>query len=190
MKTAKRFYNMKSAFRINRAPAVLVLALIALSGCEGDVGKVNENGNTAQSNIIQPQTNLIFSPAAALAAAPDPASTFTELDIGTGVLTLEELQSLIFIPQCSNCHTGQGDELPASLNLSSSSDTYASTIGVTSTEDPRLSIVEPDQSTNSYLVRKIEGTQSVGLRMPRNRDPLPDWMISAIKRWIDSGAVY
>ena len=164
-----------------------------IAGCEGDVGRVNENNSASHASNPSsngPQTNLVFAPAAALAGAPDPLSSFTELDVDSGVLTLEELQSLIFIPYCAGCHTGQGDELPASLNLSSSADTYASTIGATSTEDPRLSLVEPEQSTNSYLIRKIEGTQSVGQRMPLNQDPLPEWMISAIKRWIDAGATF
>lgn len=165
-----------------------VIFTLLLIGCEGDVVRVN--GNIDASNADRPRTNLVFAPAAAIASAPDPSSTFTELDIDSGVLTLDELQSLIFIPHCARCHTGQGDELPASLNLSSSSDTYASTIGTKSTEDPRLSIVEPEQSTNSYLIRKIEGTQSVGQRMPLNQDPLPVWMLSAIKRWIDAGAAY
>ena len=131
-----------------------------LAGCEGDVGRVNENhsasnaGNPLSNN---PQTNLVFAPAAALAGAPDPLSSFTELDIGSGVLTLDELQSLIFIPHCASCHTGQGDELPASLNLSSSADTFASTIGATSTEDPRLSLVEPEQSPagQAPLTRRV-----------------------------------
>lgn len=169
---------------------LLLLLLATLVGCEGDIGQVNQHSNESAASANQPRTNLVFAPAAALASAPDPESTFTELNIDSGVLTLDELQSLIFIPQCASCHTGGGNELPASLNLSSSADTYANTIGVTSTEDPRLSIIEPEQSTNSYLIRKIEGTQSVGLRMPRNRDPLPEWMISAVKRWIDAGAEY
>ena len=189
----KRSSVRKNSLAANRLMVVSLMLSFVLAGCDGDVGKVNENNSASSAGNPQtsnPQTNLVFAPAAALAGAPDPSTSFTELDIGSGVLTLDELQSLIFIPHCASCHTGQGDELPASLNLSSSADTYASTIGATSTEDPRLSLVEPEQSTNSYLIRKIEGTQSVGMRMPRNQDPLPEWMISAIKRWIDAGATY
>lgn len=171
-----------------RSRVLLCMTLLCLSvlyGCDGSTVKINRSPSSDQ-----PQTTLVFAPAAALEAVPDPSSTFTELDIANETLTLDELQSLIFLPSCSRCHTGGGKDLPASLNLSSSADTYASTIGATSTEDPRLSIVEPYESTNSYLIRKLEGTQSVGRQMPFNQEPLPDWMISAIKRWIDAGAVY
>ncbi len=166
----------------------MMCLLATLTGCEGDVGKTNQLGAAAEIN--QPITNLVFAPAAAVANAPEPLSTFTELDTGDEILTLDELQSLVFTPHCASCHTGQGDDLPASLDLSNGADTYASTIGTPSSEDPRLAIIEPEQSTNSYLVRKIEGTQSVGQRMPLNQEPLPVWVIAAIKRWVDAGAVF
>lgn len=168
--------------------SVVLLLSILLTGCEGDIGQVVESDTVTTDN--QPRTNLVFAPAAAIAAAPPPSSSLTELSLAGEIPTLDELHALVFLPNCSRCHTGGGDELPASLNLSSAADVYVSTIGTTSTEDPRLALVEPSQSTNSYLIRKLEGTQSVGQQMPLQSDPLPEWMVSAVKRWIDAGAVY
>jgi len=171
-----------------KSPLAVVCLLLTLVGCKGDIGRVGEG--EAATDSTQPRTNLIFAPAAAIAAAPPPSSTLTELSVAGQTLTLDELQSLVFLPSCSGCHTGGGDTLPSSMNFSSAADTYVSTIGFTSTEDPRLSIIEPGQSTNSYLIRKLEGTQSVGQQMPLQGDPLPGWMVDAIKRWIDDGAIY
>ncbi len=156
----------------------------AALGPEGDSTSAQSGGPR------QPNTNLVFAPAAALAAAPNASSTFSELNIAQQALSLEDLQAQIFQPMCAGCHVGGGDKLPESLNLSSATDTYANTIGSASTEDPRYDLVEPGESTHSYLVRKIEGTQSVGQQMPLQGGPLPDWMVTAVKRWIDSGAVY
>lgn len=175
---------------------VLSVAALLLTACDnaGDSGAAlspdSMPAGTGTISAKQPNTNLIFAPAAALAAAPDPSSDLTELDIPDQALSLQDIQNQVFQPYCSSCHTGGGDSLPASLNLSSAADTYASTIGSLSTEDPRLELVAPGQSSNSYLVRKLEGTQSVGQQMPLQGGPVSDWMLTAVKRWIDSGAVY
>lgn len=181
--------TIKTLMQLKRStPAALLTTMLVLTGCEGDVSGVRLGGQATDSK--QPQTNLIFAPAAAIAEAQPPSSTFTELSLDGETLTLDELQGVMFLPYCSSCHTGGGDSLPASMNFTSAADTYVSTVGTTSTEDPRLNIVEPEQATNSYLIRKLEGTQSVGQSMPLGGDPLPGWIIDAVKRWIDDGAVY
>jgi len=74
------------------------------------------------------------------------------------------------------------------MDFSHADATYASLIEATSTEYPQLSLVSPGMSTNSYLVRKIEGTQLVGKQMPLQGGPLSVDEIRSVKAWIDSGA--
>jgi hypothetical protein len=48
--------------------------------------------------------------------------------------------------------------------------------------------VLPGDAANSYLVKKIEGTQTVGTRMPQGRNALSSITIQNIKNWVDRGA--
>ncbi len=41
---------------------------------------------------------------------------------------------------------------------------------------------------NSYLVKKLEGRQTVGARMPLNGAPLDNIDLTNIRNWIDQGA--
>jgi len=103
-------------------------------------------------------------------------------------VSFDQLQENLFGVRCAVCHTGGGDELPGSMNFSTAAATYASLINVTSSEYPQLSLVSPGMSTNSYLVRKIEGTQLVGKQMPLQGGFLSADDIRLVKAWIDSGA--
>ncbi len=94
----------------------------------------------------------------------------------------------IFTARCatSGCHdlsnsTGTGLILV-------SGHAYDSLVGVASVE-VALNRVEPGDADNSYLVHKIEGTQTVGDRMPRNQTPLTPDQIQMIRAWIDQGAL-
>lgn len=179
--------------RVSAAVLVsIVVSMITACDSQGGATLAPDGTLTPPSSIAsqQPNSNLVFAPAAALAAAPVPSSTLADLNIPAQAISLQDLQDQIFQPYCAGCHTGGDNELPGSLNLSSASDTYASTIGTLSSEDPQYELIAPDESTHSYLVRKLEGTQSVGQQMPLQGGPLPQWMVTAVKRWIDSGAVY
>jgi hypothetical protein len=48
--------------------------------------------------------------------------------------------------------------------------------------------VDPSDAPNSYLVKKIEGSQSVGVRMPKDRSALSSVSIQNIKNWVNRGA--
>lgn len=82
---------------------------------------------------------------------------------------------------CHNSTAQQGLNLTAGV-------AYDNIVSVNSTEVPSLMIVHPSDASNSYLVHKIEGTQSVGERMPRGRTPLSSDDITTIKNWINQGA--
>jgi hypothetical protein len=85
----------------------------------------------------------------------------------------------------AGCHGGGSPTL--GLNLSSGN-TFASAVNVNSTEVPALKRVSPGSPSTSYLVHKIEGSQSVGARMPLGSPPLSAADIQKIKDWITQGA--
>ena len=117
----------------------------------------------------------------------DFSATFT-VESGAGAPTLSELQADVFTPSCakSGCHAGSA---PAQgMNLSDGQ-TFASTVGVPSTEVLSLNRVEPGNPDDSYLVQKVEGTATVGGRMPLDGPPfLTNAQIQSIRDWIAAGA--
>jgi mono/diheme cytochrome c family protein len=103
--------------------------------------------------------------------------------------TLADLQSTIFTPNCSGCHTGGGTTLPASMNLSSAASTHAAVVGVASSQRAPLLRVAAGDAENSYLVHKIEGRAGIaGGRMPLGGTALSQTDIDRIKAWINAGA--
>lgn len=92
----------------------------------------------------------------------------------------------IFTSNCalSGCHNNTAQE---GLNLSQGS-AYAEIVDVNSSQVPSLKRVFPGDATVSYLVMKIEGTQTVGVRMPKDRSSLSSVSIQNIKNWINRGA--
>lgn len=104
-------------------------------------------------------------------------------------VTLTQLQTTIFTPICSGCHTGGGGSLPSSMNLSNAAATFAATVGVASTQQPSLQRVNPGNPDDSYLVRKIEGAAGIsGGRMPLGGAPLDPTLIANVRAWITAGA--
>jgi hypothetical protein len=59
---------------------------------------------------------------------------------------------------------------------------------VASTQDASLIRVIPGNPDGSLLVQKLEGTQTVGIRMPAFSPPLPQATIDVIRQWIRNGA--
>ncbi len=105
-------------------------------------------------------------------------------------VTLTKLQTDIFTPICSVCHTGVGAGLPGSQNLTNGH-TYASVVDVTSIEDPTLKRINRFDPDNSYLVRKIEGVGIAAgtVRMPANGPPyLSAAQIAEVRSWVAAGA--
>ncbi len=102
----------------------------------------------------------------------------------------------------SGCHGGS----PTSANLSLERifDPVDGAVGVTSCEASPLLRIEPFNSSASYLIRKLEGTQQssvctacntvigpvndCGMRMPFGLPALQSADIKTIRDWIDQGA--
>ncbi|MCW8956087.1 MAG: hypothetical protein OQL09_04330 [Gammaproteobacteria bacterium] len=106
---------------------------------------------------------------------------------GAIIPTLQSIQDQVFTPTCAvaGCHTGGA---PAGgMNLDSGN-SFASLVGVSSIEDISFQRVNAGNPDNSYLIQKLEGTASVGERMPFGGTPLPDTTIKTIRQWITDGA--
>jgi hypothetical protein len=101
--------------------------------------------------------------------------------------TLAAIQANVFTPSCATvgCHGGAGAQQGLRLDDGFSFD---SLVNVPSTEVPTLDRVEPGNPNDSYLVRKIEGTASVGAQMPFGGPPLSQALIDDIRQWIADGA--
>jgi len=91
----------------------------------------------------------------------------------------------IFNTTCSatSCHGASGQ---AGLVLLSGQ-AYNNLVNVASTQDATKRRVLPGDATNSYLVIKLEGRQTVGTKMPQG-GALAANSLQNIKNWIDKGA--
>jgi hypothetical protein len=112
-------------------------------------------------------------------------------DSAEGPATWSDVYFNIISAQCS-CHS-TGNTGGWTYNNSSQAG-YAAFVGVPSDESPLLR-VEPGEPSQSYLMHKLEGTQSdvgvggSGERMPRNGSLLPQSLRDMVWEWIDAGAL-
>jgi hypothetical protein len=104
--------------------------------------------------------------------------------------TLQSIQTNVFTPICSGCHTGTGNVLPGVLNLSSASASHAALVNVASAQQPAILRVAPGNADNSYLIDKLEGTAPppTNSQMPLLGQPLSPATIATIRQWINAGA--
>ena len=98
----------------------------------------------------------------------------------------------IFATRCANCHTSGSSAGLTGLNDYDVG--YDNLVNEPSTEEPSLMRVEPSDSTLSYLMHKLDGTQEmfpggVGTaQMPLAQPPLSQLDRDGIRAWINSGA--
>lgn len=100
--------------------------------------------------------------------------------------TLASTQANVFNPSCIVCHAGAN--APQGLRLDSAN-SFVNLIGVPSREDSSFLRVAPGNPDQSYLIRKLEGTASVGDQMPLGGAPIPQSTINFIRQWITDGAL-
>jgi hypothetical protein len=103
-------------------------------------------------------------------------------------ISLDEIQAQVFTPRCALCHFGSGNELPFSMDLSNSAASFDNLVNVPSEQVPGLLRVHPGNPDDSYLIHKLEGTQSVGDRMPQGGPFLDEATIQGIRAWIAAGS--
>jgi hypothetical protein len=106
--------------------------------------------------------------------------------------TLQSIQTGIFGPTCSvsGCHSGPtGTTLPTGVDLRTADSSFAALVNVASVQVPSLDRVIPGDPDNSYLIQKLEGTASVGTRMPQGGPFLDPATLAVIRSWIETGAL-
>lgn len=104
--------------------------------------------------------------------------------------TLTAVQQSVFTPTCAvaGCHDVFGASSSAELELTAGR-AYENLVGRPSTQIPTLLRVASGDPAQSYLMRKITGTQPLsGERMPFSGQPLSDQQIQLIRDWIRRGA--
>jgi len=119
------------------------------------------------------------------------AATYTFV-LSTATVTmpaakLSQLQADVFTPRCSGCHTGGSNALPAALNLTAGN-AFANLVNVGARQSPGMMRVTPGSAANSYLIHKLEGTNTAGSRMPLGGPFLDTGTMARIKSWIANGA--
>jgi hypothetical protein len=101
------------------------------------------------------------------------------------VVFLAEVQVNVFTPSCTSCHPSAG-----ALALNNGV-THGQTVNVPSGELPSMDRVEPFDTANSYLWRKVDGTHLAvggsGAQMPLVGSLTAD-EVQQITDWIDDGA--
>ncbi len=98
---------------------------------------------------------------------------------------LSDIQQNVFSVSCATagCHVGQFPQ--GGLNLSAGA-SFANLVNVDSNENPSLKRVEPGNSSQSFLIRKLEGS---GTSVMPPAGKLSGVLIDSIKSWIDKGAL-
>ena len=98
---------------------------------------------------------------------------------------LSDIQNKIFNTSCalSGCHGTTNNQ--AGL-LMTNGNSFSNLVNVQSVLFSQFKRVEPNNSTNSLLIKILKG--EVSPRMPFNRTPLSTVVIDSIAKWIDNGA--
>ena len=102
--------------------------------------------------------------------------------------TLASIQAKVFSVNCasSGCHGGSTVQQSLRLDVGFSA---ANLINVPSPRDPRLIRVIPGNPGASFLIQKLDGTQTLGDRMPQFGPFLSQTAIDEIRLWILNGAL-
>ncbi|MFZ2648663.1 MAG: hypothetical protein WA210_01030, partial [Burkholderiaceae bacterium] len=101
--------------------------------------------------------------------------------------TLASIQANVFSVNCavSGCHGGATVQAGLRLDPGFSS---ANLINVASAQDASRIRVIPGNPGASFLIQKLEGTQTLGDRMPQFGPFLPQATVDVIRQWILAGA--
>jgi mono/diheme cytochrome c family protein len=103
-----------------------------------------------------------------------------------------DIQS-IYTSRCGSCHSDGTDYSYLPIRLDTADNSYATTVGINSTQEPGLKLVELVEPINpaaiSYLFQKITDTHGNATeQMPWFQDPLSPSEITTIEEWINNGA--
>jgi len=101
--------------------------------------------------------------------------------------TLASIQDNVFTVSCAvpGCHGGAGAQQGLRLDPGFSA---GNLINVPSPRDPTLIRVVPGDPDASFLIQKLQGTQTLGDRMPDGGPYLTTATVNVIRQWILDGA--
>ena len=101
--------------------------------------------------------------------------------------TLDSIQANVFSVNCAipGCHGGGSVQFGLRLDPGFS---YGNLVNVASPRDSNLIRVIPGNPDASFIIQKLEGTQTLGDRMPDFGPYLPQSTIDVIRQWIANGA--
>jgi hypothetical protein len=101
--------------------------------------------------------------------------------------TLDSIQTNVFNVNCAvpGCHGGAGAQQGLRLDPGFSA---GNLINVASPRDANLIRVVPGNPDASFIIQKLEGTQTLGDRMPDGGPYLPQSTTDVIRQWIQDGA--
>jgi hypothetical protein len=101
--------------------------------------------------------------------------------------TLASIQTNVFSVNCAipGCHGGGTVQYGLRLDPGFSA---GNLINVASPRDANLIRVIPGNPDGSFIIQKLEGTQTLGDRMPQFGPYLPQSTIDVIRQWIQDGA--
>jgi hypothetical protein len=186
--------NPQPAARLALA-AVFAVALV-LAGCGAVATAGGRNSASSQGVAVAPPTPTVgqvayVPPSAAktveakFAQTPHPTPTQTVVPSVTPVgakVSFAAVQQLL-TGNCAGCHPpNQGMDL-------TTGHVFANIVNVKSHEVPSLLRVKPGDPTNSYLYQKVtQAKPMVGVRMPKDGQPLTADEITTLRVWIEQGA--
>ena len=101
--------------------------------------------------------------------------------------TLASIQDNVFTVSCAvpGCHGGAGAQQGLRLDPGFSA---GNLINVPSPRDPNLIRVVPGDPDASFIIQKLQGTQTLGDRMPDGGPYLTTATVNVIRQWILDGA--
>jgi len=138
---------------------VVTVLLVACGGSDGPTDPGGNNGDNGDGDTRQILTNPSF------------GQNITEIFVRRGCTG-------------GGCH---GEATQNNLDLRSNA-AFANLVNVAAFGAPGETRVIPGDAENSYVVKKLEGRQTAGARMPLGGTPLDNIDLTNIRNWIDQGA--
>lgn len=166
--------GMKS---ISRVPSLALVLLLPLAACDGnDEGEEEVGTSETETTADTSETET------ATETATDTTETSAELSHAADIQPIWDDNCV------TGCHAPMGS---AASVLVMQGDAYPNLVDVDSGQAIGKKLVAPGDSTNSYLIAKLEGNQiaagGAGGTMPSG-GMLDAATIQTIKDWIDAGA--
>ena len=155
--------------------SLLLVAAAALAACETSYDEAAEEFYANRAPTPDPDPTPT--------PPPPPPPPPTGSSFGPN---FSEIQANVFTPTCatSTCHAGGSPS--AGLNLEAAN-SYAMIVGVASSQESGLQLVNPTNPDQSYLIQKMEGTANTGQVMPPSGS-IEQADIDVVRQWITDGA--